>query len=189
MALTSEVLFVNADYVKHYSHINESVEEAYLDSHVMLSQDKHCQTYLGTRLFEKLKADIRSGSLAGNYVTLMDNHVRKVTLWWTLVEMLPHLHVKIHNGGLVVRTSENATGITKADLNREMDNARENAQYYTQRMIDYLCNNTSLFPEYSASEPGDILPEKHVYSVAGYEVGGRKNPYRDQRFDFVYKTR
>ncbi len=70
-----------------------------------------------------------------------------------------------------------------------MDNARENAQYYTQRMIDYLCNNTSLFPEYSDSEPGDILPEKNVYSVAGYEVGGRKNPYRDQRFDFVYKTR
>ena len=188
MALTSEVLFVNADYVKHYSHINESVEEAYLDSHIMLAQDKHVHIYLGTQLFDKLKDDIRNGTLSGNYISLMDNHVRKVTLWWTLVEMIPHLHVKIHNGGLVVRTSENAINITKADLNREMDQARSNAQYYTQRMVDYLCNNTNLFPEYADAQPGDVLPEKHVYSVAGYEVGGRKDTYRDQRFNFVYRT-
>lgn len=170
MPLTPEVLFVNADFMKRYSHLNGSVEESYMVSHIMLAQDKYVQTYLGTRLFEKIKTDIAGNTLAGNYVTLMDEHIRKVTLWWAMVEMIPSLYVRLDNGGLVIRTSEDTTPITKSDLNREIDRARNNAQFYTDRMVEYLCNNNSLFPEYSDSNPGDILPEKQVYFESGMEI-------------------
>lgn len=170
MPLTPEVLFINADFVKRYSHLNGSVEEAYMVSHIMIAQDKYVQSFLGTNLFEKLKSDIAGGTLSGNYQTLVDTYVRKVTLWWTMVEMIPSLYVRLDNGGLAVRTSEDTTPISKGDLNREIDRARNNAQFYTDRMIEYLCNNNSLFPEYSDSDPGDILPEKQAYYESGMEI-------------------
>lgn len=183
MAQTPEVLFVNPDYLKEYTQLNGSVEESYFDSHVLLAQDKHLHTYLGTRLFTKLKDDVRDGSLSGAYETLVNEHVRKVVVWWTMVEMLPNLHVKIHDGGLVIRSFESAQPVSKADLTRLIDQARDNAMYYTERMVEYLRHNTSTFPEYSRSEPGDILPEKQVYSVAGYEIGGgtRSGSYRREQ--------
>ena len=170
MSLTAEVLFINADYLKRFTHVNGSVEEAYIQPSVMLAQDKYIQSFLGTDLFNKLKTDIAASSLSGDYVTLMNNHVRRVTLWWTMLELIPRMHVRLDNGGLVIRVSEDSQPITKGDLNRELDLARQNAQFYTDRMIDYLCENSSLFPEYSSNSADDIKPEKKAYYVAGMEI-------------------
>lgn len=170
MSLTAEVLFINADYLKRFTHVNGSVEEAYIQPSVMLAQDKYIQSFLGTDLFTKLKTDIAASSLSGDYVTLMNNHVRRVTLWWTMLELVPRMHVRLDNGGLVIRVSEDSQPITKGDLNRELDLARQNAQFYTDRMIDYLCENSSLFPEYSSNSADDIKPEKKAYYVAGMEI-------------------
>jgi hypothetical protein len=170
MSLTAEVLFINADYLKRFTHVNGSVEEAYIQPSVMLAQDKYIQSFLGTDLFNKLKTDIAASSLAGDYITLMNSHVRRVTLWWTMLELVPRMHVRLDNGGLVIRVSEDSQPITKGDLNRELDLARQNAQFYTDRMIDYLCENSSLFPEYSSNSADDIKPEKKAYYVAGMEI-------------------
>ena len=37
------------------------------------------------------------------------------------------------------------------------------AQYYTERMIDYVCNNTSSFPEYSTNSGADVTPDRNAY--------------------------
>jgi hypothetical protein len=34
---------------------------------------------------------------------------------------------------------------------------------YTERMIDYIRNNTSLFPEYSTNSGADVNPDKNAY--------------------------
>ena len=147
-----------------------------MNSHVMLAQDKHVLAYLGSNLMAKLKADIVANSLSGDYLVLMDEYVRKVTLWWMMVEMIPNLHVKIMNGGLVIRTADNAVPIAKDDLNRQMDLARQNAHHYTAMMIRFLCDTQ--LPEYLNA--GHVKPERKVYSVSGYEVGG--SDYQNRRF-------
>jgi len=174
MAITAEVLFINADYMKRYSHLNGSVEEAYMVSHIMLAQDKYVQSYLGTDLFEKLKADIVAGTIAGVYDTLLNNHVRKITLWWSMIEMIPHMYVRIDNGGLAIRASEDTSPISKADLDREMNLARDNAQFYTERMINYICADTSIFPEYTSNVAPDMCPQKSTYFESGMEISNNR---------------
>ncbi len=182
MAITPEVLFISSQYVKKYSQVNESVEESYLNTHILLAQDKHVQKYLGTRLFMKLK----ESSLATAYDDLLNNFVRKVTLWWMMVEIMPHLQVKIHNGGLVVRTAENAVSITEKDLAREMYLARQNAQVYTQLLITHLKHNTDLYPEYTEHQPGDIYPEKGVIAnTSGMQVGSGGNRQNYDRYSWM----
>ena len=85
MSLQAEVLFVNPDYIKRITNINGSIEDAYLIPSIILSQDKYIQLYLGTDLLEKLKSDISGAGLSGDYATLMNDYVRKSTLWWTMV--------------------------------------------------------------------------------------------------------
>ena len=188
MAITQEVLFIGPEYAKKMSTINDSVEDSYMNTLILLAQDKHVHKYLGTRLFQKIKDDVRNDSISGNYESLLDKHIRKVTLWWMMIEMIPHLHVKIHNGGLVLRTAENAITISKEDLNRELDIARQNAHMYTNLMITYLCNNTDLFPEYLQHEPGDIYPEQNVVAgTAGFIVGS--GSHRDNRDRYSWMKR
>ncbi len=134
MALTAEVLFVNPDYIKRITNINGSIEDAYLVPSIILAQDKYIQLYLGTDLLEKLKSDISGSTLTGDYATLMDSYVRKATLWWTMVELIPSLYVKMDNGSLVLRFSEDTQAISPDDLPREVERSRQNAQFYSYRL-------------------------------------------------------
>lgn len=170
MALSAEILFVNPDYMKRLTQLNGAVEDATMVPAIILAQDKHVQQYLGTELLNKLKADISGTGVTGDYVTLLDDYVRKATVWWAMVEMLPNLYVQLDNGGLVIRTAENTAAISSADLHREIENARQNAQFYTTRMVEYLCNNSTLFPEYSSNSGADMLPERTAYYQNGMTI-------------------
>jgi hypothetical protein len=166
----AEVLLINPDYIKRNTHLNGSVEEGYMNPFITLAQDKYLQIYLGTKLFDKIKADVAAGTISGVYKTLLDSYCLKVVLWWYMVEAIPHFYVKVDNGGLAIRTSEDTTPINKGDLTRELDLARNNAQFYTERLIKYLCENSELYDEYTEEQEGGIYPERKTYSEAGYEI-------------------
>lgn len=168
----ADVLLLNPDYIKRYTHLNGSVEEAYMTPFIKLAQDIHLQQYLGTKLFNKILSDVGDGSISGNYKSLLDTYIRPMLLWWYMVEAIPHFYVKVDNGGLVIRTSEDTTPISKADLQREKDLARDKAQFYTERLITFLCENSTLYEEYTANQDGGIYPERKTYAEAGYEIQG-----------------
>lgn len=189
MALTTEVLFVNTDYLKHLTTLSGSVNDAYIVPAVILAQDKYMQQYLGTDLYEKLRSDIKAGNLSGNYLTLMDNWVRKSTAWWSMVELIPNLYVQLDNGGLMIRSAENTNQISQDDLHREIERARQNAQFYTNRMIEYLCNNDTLFPEYSSNTAEEMRPERTVYYQNGLSVSrGQDIDWRYNRMPYTWWT-
>ena len=139
---------------------------------IILAQDKYLQQYLGTDLLQALKAKITDDTLSGAYVTLLDDYVRKATAWWSMVEMLPNLYVKLDNGGLVIRSAENTNAIGPDDLHREIENARQNAQFYTTRLVEYLCANITLFPEYTSNTHPDMLPQRTAYYQNGMTISG-----------------
>ena len=167
MALTTEVLFVNPDYLKRLTNLNGSVEDSYVIPSVIITQDKILQQYLGTDLMEALLAHIKNSTLTGDNEVLVDEYIRKTVAWWTMVDLIPSLYVKIDNGGLVIRMAENTTPISPADLHREVERARQNAQFYTERLVSYLCQNSGLFPEYSTNSGSDMRPIIETYNQNG----------------------
>ncbi len=167
MGLTTEVLFINPDYLKRLTSLNGSVEDAYIIPSVIVVQDKIIQQYLGTKLMDALLAHIKAGTLTGNDEILVDNYVRKCTAWWTMVDLIPSLYVKIDNGGLVIRSAENTAAISPDDLHREVERARQNAQFYTERLVSYLCQNSGLYPEYSSNSGAEMSPKTDTYNQNG----------------------
>lgn len=179
MALTSEVLFVNTAYLKRVTQLNGGVDENHIIPAIILAQDIHLQILLGTALYERLKSDVAAGTLAGRYEALMDNHVRKVTSWWTMVELLPNLYVQIDNAGLVQRTASNDTTATAADLKREVERARSNAQFYGKQMHRYLQTYAGDLPEYTETSPEGIMAQQSTYRQNGYSITGSRLGWRN----------
>jgi hypothetical protein len=162
MAIAPEILFINEEFLKKYTQLNEAVDTNLIRPAIYLAQDKYITLWLGTNLSNKIKDDISSGTLAGVYLTLLNEYIVKPTAWWTMVELYPMLMYKHDNGNLVTRQSENTTAITQSELSSLRDMARENANYYTQMLVDYLCANSGSFPEYSTNTSPEKTPLRVV---------------------------
>lgn len=160
--------------MKRYTKLNGSVEDVFIYPSVIIAQEKHAQTYLGSNLYDKIIAEVTAGTLTGDYQTLVDSYLRRSVMWWAMLELIPDMYVKVDNGGLMIRVSDDTTTISQRDFVRELDNARQNAHYYTDKMIRYLCANSELFPEYLTCDNGGIPAQRSVYSVAGLEISSKR---------------
>ena len=157
------VLFISENKLKDSTAINGNVDVDFLLPYVKVAQKKYCETKLGTDLYEKLQADIIAGTLTGNYLTLVDDYIGDMLTHWAFYECIPFLRFKIQNGNIYSKTSETGQALSESEASLLREEIRNTSEYYTQRLIDYLCNNNSLFPEYTTSSGADVRPDKDNY--------------------------
>jgi len=158
-------LFCNEDKLKSSTAINYNVDTAFLLPFLKIAQDKNMQVILGTDLYRKLEADIVAGTITGNYKVLIDDYVQDSIIHYALVEALPFLSFQIKNGSVTQKNSENGTAANKSDINWLIQKERDTAEFYGQRIVDYLCENSSLFPEYSSNSGADMSPISNAYNT------------------------
>lgn len=164
----AEILLIDAQYVKKYTPVNGSVDDNFIYAAMYIAQDKDVQPYLGDSLMAKLKADVAGSGTTGDYTTLLEDYVQRAVCWWTMVNLLPNLAYKVDNGTIVQRTSEDATPVPDNIMKDLKTRAEGNARYYAQRMVDYLCANSQLFPEYSNNQWPQRSPRVDVYGQFNY---------------------
>ena len=170
MALQPEVLFIDENYIKKYTWVNGSVDPLMLYPAIYLAQDEKIQQYLGTDLYYKIKDDLEANTISGNYLLLLDRYIRRATCWWAMYEVLPHLWVKTDNGSLVQRTSEDTTSISTDAYEKYREQTRQKALFFTARMVDYLCYNQSLFPEYLTNVQNQMWSDTNVFPSNNFEI-------------------
>tara|TARA_R110001606_G_scaffold256190_1_gene404304 strand:- start:468 stop:1043 length:576 start_codon:yes stop_codon:yes gene_type:complete len=174
----SYVLFISEAKLKSSTAINLSVDTAILLPYVLQSQRLYVKTKLGTDLYEKLESLIVAGTVgaAGNeaYATLLNDYIGSMLPNYALYHCIPFLRFRVENGNIYSKTSENGTPITTEESQHLREEVLNTAQYFTERMIDYICNNSTLFPEYSTNTGSDIDPSKEAY-FNGLHLGTRKN--------------
>ena len=154
------VLFITrTDLVKN-SIIDGNVDTDKFIQFVKVAQQIEIKNYLGTALYDKISTDIASVSgLAGNYLTLVNDYVQPMLIWYAQAEYIPYAAYSIKQGGIYKHTSENAETVSKTEVDFLVQKARNTAEYYTQRFLDYINNNSGLFPEYSQNSGGDVFPD------------------------------
>jgi len=161
------VLFISEDRLKTSTALNYNIDTEYLLPFVKISQDKHLQAILGTKLYEKLENDIAGtggASLTGEYKILVDDYIQDALVHYAIVEALPFISYKIANGSITQKNSENGTAATKNDVDWLIRKQMDSAEFYGQRIIDYLIHKTSSFPEYSSNSNADIDPIGNAYN-------------------------
>jgi len=157
-------LFINrTDLVKN-SIIDGNTDVDKLLPFIKIAQQIDIQNLLGTDLYNRISADITSGAsggtgLTGNYLTLVNTYVQPTLIWFAQMNYIPFAAYSIKNGGVFKGSSETAETVNKNEVDYLVDKAREYANYYSTRLVDYLQFNTDLFPEYNSNTDNDIHPD------------------------------
>jgi hypothetical protein len=156
-------LFIKrSDLVKNTA-LNGSVDTDKFIQFIKIAQEIHIQNYLGSDLYDKIGADIITGTLTGDYLDLVNDYVQPMLIHFAMVEYLPFAAYTIANGGVYKHNSENSSLADKQEIDSLISKERDYAEYYTQRLIDYLSFNApSKFPEYYSNNNEEIYPDKNA---------------------------
>ena len=171
---TGYVLFISEEKLKDSTAISLNVDVQLLLPFVKQAQKIYVETKLGSQLCLKLETLIVAGTVnaAGNeaYATLLNTYIGDMLPNFALYHAIPFLRFRVENGNLYSKTSETGSALTTEEAQRNT------AEYYTERLVDYICNNTNLFPEYSTNTGADIQPNSNAfYNQINVEV-----PYQNK---------
>jgi len=168
--MSKNILFISEQKLKDSSMLSDNVDPKQLLPTVKAVQDRHVHTMLGTALYTKLQADVEAGTVTGDYKTLLDDYITDTLVWYTLSEMPMPLQYKLINKGVVTRTGEAIQTVSFTEVQALMDYCRNWAQWYAQRTIDYLCANSTKYPEYvnPGSASDTIHPDYTQYTCGIY---------------------
>jgi hypothetical protein len=129
---------------------------------IKISQEIHIQNYLGSKLYDRISADVIAGTLAGDYLALVTDYIQPMLIHYAMMDYLPFAAYQVKNGGVFKHNSENSTTASKDEVDFLVQKERTFAEYYTRRFVDFICFDSSKFPEYNNNTEADVYPEKRV---------------------------
>jgi len=157
-------LFISrTDLVKN-SILDGNVDTDKFIQYIKIAQEMHIQKYLGTKLYNRISNDIISNTLSGDYLSLVNDYLQPMLIHYAMMDYLPFAAYQIKNGGVFKHNSENSETVSKDEIDFLTKKQRDFAEYYTRRFIDYICFNSTKFPEYNNNTETDIYPDKNTNS-------------------------
>ena len=155
-------LFITQQDLVRNRIISGNVDYDKIIQFVRVSQEIDVQNLLGTDLYNRISADIIAGTLTGNYLSLVTDFIQPTLIWFAQMNYIPFSAYTIAKGGVYKHQAENSQSVDKNEVDYLVGKAREYANYYSTRLVDYLCFNSSLFPEYTSNTNNDINPDTNT---------------------------
>ena len=175
----SQALFVSANRLKRDTAVGGSVDDDLIRPYVYMAQQRWILPVLGTKLYDKISDDIDAGTVTSVYETLLNDYIIPSTVQYSFVQLVPFLRLRFVNNAVVVMNSEQSTATTYDDLKPLMDQALDMATFYRERLIDYICNNSSDYPEYNTNTGADLSPTRNNYTQGMHlDYGGLDLRYK-----------
>tara|TARA_R100001440_G_scaffold44137_1_gene63886 strand:+ start:811 stop:1386 length:576 start_codon:yes stop_codon:yes gene_type:complete len=161
------ILLISEQKLKESTAIAQNLDTEILLPYVRQAQKLYVESKLGTKLTDKLKDLVKNGTLGNvgneNYKTLVDDYIGDMLPNWAFYHAVPFLRFKVENGNIYSKTSETGVSLTTEESQHLREEIRNTAEYYTERMIDYVRQNISFFPEYNTNTGADVDPDPNAY--------------------------
>jgi hypothetical protein len=170
----SYVLFISEQKLIDSTSAYGSIDSSLLLPFVRQAQRLYCETKLGTKLTQKLKDLIVAGTVndAGNeyYKELLNDYIGDYLPNMSLYMAIPFLRFKIEAGNIYSKTSETGNALTNDEAQHLRSEILNTGEYFIERMIDFIKNNISRFPEYNTNSGADVSPDSNGYSYQGMNL-------------------
>lgn len=153
----SKVKFISTKFLKENTTIQDNVDDDILVPFIYKSQDTHLQQVLGTTFYDRLKDGVVADDLNADETALIDDYIQNMVAEWTLYESLPHLNYKLTNKAISKESSEFSVNSELNELKYLRESVRDMAEFYTKRLQVFLCDYSSLFPEYQNPDSKENL--------------------------------
>ena len=157
-------LFITREDLVRNTALGGNVDTDKFVQFIKIAQQIHIQNFLGTKLYDKISADILASTLSGDYLDLVNDYVQPMLIHYAMIEYLPWAAYTIANKGVYKHSSENAQNVDKEEVDFLIGKEQKIADYYTRRFLDYMSFNAAAkFPEYYTNSNEDVWPEKDSY--------------------------
>lgn len=159
-----ESLFIGETVYKALSPLSGTLDYDYVRPHVICAQDMRIQPILGSKLFWSLQEKIEDNSLSEDEQLLIDDYITKCMVWWVTYDSALYLLVKLSNSGITQKSTAEEVGISFSDARILKAESKGKAEFYTQRLIDFL--ELGNYPDYNIEEDneGGMVPTTSNYS-------------------------
>lgn len=161
------VLFISEEYIRENTVFNANVDSKDIAQSAFVAQDVHLQPILGTTFYRELELAYSAQTLTPDEITLME-YIKPCVAWQACQMTLPFLAYNVKNKGPVTQFGENATNVDASTFHFLRKEIQNRAEFYTQRLVAYLCKNANLYPSYVSSEnaSNDMAPN---HQKTGYK--------------------
>jgi hypothetical protein len=167
---------INTDYMFKYTIVDDNVDVNLITKHIWKSQDLNIQATLGENLYTRIMTDCPN--FTGAYLTLVKSYIQPALAEWTVYHLMPFINFRLTNKAVSLKNSDNSNPSTIDDLKWLRDQVRNNAEFYSERIRDYIKNNQSSFPEYFVkNNVFEITPNR-----TNYFSGIRTSGFRSSRY-------
>lgn len=165
----AEVLFISEDYIKSNTIIDENVDVKLLLPTVLDVQNIELHPCIGSGLYNDLITKIDAGTTNADEDTLIKSYIAPMLLKYVMVDSTVNLLARYRNKNVSNKSSDNSQPVDYTEMKFLMDNWRDKAEFYKQRLIEYLCAKSELFPAYcDTDDSNDLLPESNAFTSSFY---------------------
>ena len=168
--MAQQVIFVSEEKIKAYTQMHENVQVQDVVPSVLMAQDIYLQPMLGTKFYNSLKTKILAGTLNPDETVLVAEYVAPYMMNWGFAMALPWLKYKVVDKGILSGTSETASQTTKEELEFLISKVESTAQFYGQRLREFLFDNPGMFPDYENPGVDGMMPNRNSPYFSGLTV-------------------
>lgn len=167
----ARVLLISEKTLKENSVINNNVDGMYVLPAIEYAMDAGLQPLIGTKLYNRLMDMVEDGTIENNndYKYLLDEYITPFLLNKVTAEIQIPLAFKLRNQGVVQQTGENTYVPSLKDMQYVTQNYENKANFYGNRLSDFLHANRSKYPEYCKIDScADMPSDSGAYKTGLY---------------------
>lgn len=168
--MSRNILFISVDTIKDRTGLHFNVDPKLVYPDILFAQDAYILPVLGTALYNKLQDDIDCKSLTCDYETLLNDYITPCLVYQVMAELPMALSYQFYNKGVVKKTGDGQIEPSASELTEVAQRYTSRAEYYRQRLVKYLKQQSSQnkFPEYLNPGSGvdTIVPDNQAYTIS-----------------------
>ncbi len=162
-------IFISEDYLKQNTVINGNVDDKYIVNNLRMVEDVYIHPILGSLLYDELRVQISTSGVTTLNRTLIEDYVQPTVIYFLLAEMPIDMVFKWENKAIIKRSGENSQPADLNDIRYIIERKEKVARFYSERLINYLRANPTLYPLYAqyGATPDKMKPLDSMYNYGG----------------------
>ena len=139
-------LWITDEELKQSTLIQDNVNNYLYDNDIAYCQLSKIESCLTTELIARIQAVV-DGGVDADITTLLDDYIKPPLSLHTFTHALPNIAVRVTNKGVFEKGDGTNTSVGVDGVEYLARKYRDRAEFYTNRMIEYIEENPEKYPE------------------------------------------
>lgn len=142
-------LLISTQDLKSNTVIENNLEDHVILPNIINTHVVDLYEVLGCDFYDYLLEAVRNETTNADEDKLIDRYIIPFLIQQSLYRCLPYLWSKMENSSIIVKETETHKSLDLEQLKYLRGDIMKDANFIKQRLIEYLCENANLFPEYN----------------------------------------